>query len=344
MVKSRALEERLIKIHKKGKAFFWIGGPGEEAFGVPLGLLVHKGKGLSYDWLHLHYRATSTLVAMGMPMIEAVRLIMNKSTDSSTGGRNFSSHYSIPKWNVLPVTSPIEVQYVIAIGTAWVQKREREREKRKGIEKEERGKEEEGKKGREEKKFFKQPITIVTGGDAGTHEGDFASSLIWSNRKGNELPLLITVQNNMWGISTPYEEQHSEDSIGDRAKAFKIRSSKVSGNDPIEYYIRLKEEMDYVRKTGRPAFFEAQVSRLYGHSSSSGASFVKNELDGLKDFENFLLKEKVLTEKEVTTVWKSFEEEGVQAENKVEGEPYPHQESLWDHSYTKGENADWRFF
>ena len=45
MVKSRILEERLIKIYKAGEAFFWIGGPGEEAFGVPLGLLVHKGQG-----------------------------------------------------------------------------------------------------------------------------------------------------------------------------------------------------------------------------------------------------------------------------------------------------------
>ena len=45
MVKARVLEERMIKIYKMGDAYFWIGGPGEEAFGVPLGLLVNKGKG-----------------------------------------------------------------------------------------------------------------------------------------------------------------------------------------------------------------------------------------------------------------------------------------------------------
>jgi 2-oxoisovalerate dehydrogenase E1 component alpha subunit len=38
MVKSRVLEERVIKIYKAGEGYFWIGGPGEEAFGVPLGL------------------------------------------------------------------------------------------------------------------------------------------------------------------------------------------------------------------------------------------------------------------------------------------------------------------
>src|SRR6185312_368786 len=117
MVKSRVLEERLIKIYKAGEAFFWIGAPGEEAFGVPLGLLTKKGQGPQYDYLHLHYRATPTMIALGMPMIDSLRLMMNRVTDPSTGGRNFCNHYCFPKWNVVPVTSPIEVQYGMAIGT-----------------------------------------------------------------------------------------------------------------------------------------------------------------------------------------------------------------------------------
>src|SRR5882724_4213363 len=91
MVKSRVLEERLIKIYKMGDAFFWIGGPGEEAFGVPLGLQIEKGEGIDYDYLHLHYRCGPTLVAMGMPMIDSIRLIMNRATDKCTGGRNFAN-------------------------------------------------------------------------------------------------------------------------------------------------------------------------------------------------------------------------------------------------------------
>ena len=123
MVKSRVLEERLIKIYKTGEAFFWIGAPGEEAFGVPLGLLTKKGKGLANDYLHLHYRATPTLIAMGMDPEDSIRLIMNKEGDVCTGGRNFSNHYCFPNMNVTPVSSPIEIQYGIALGTARAQKR-----------------------------------------------------------------------------------------------------------------------------------------------------------------------------------------------------------------------------
>ncbi len=315
MVKSRVLEERMIKIYKMGQAYFWIGGPGEEGFGVPLGLLVNKGMGHEHDWLHLHYRCTPTLIAMGMPMIDAVRLIMNKATDPSTGGRNFSNHYCYPQWNVAPVTSPIEVQYSVAIGTAWAQKRE----KAKGV-------------------------TIVSGGDAGTAEGDFASCLVWASRPGNELPMLITVQNNRWGISTSYETQHGEKYIADRGKAFGIRTAVINGNDPIECYLKTQEELNYIKKTGKPVLAEYKVSRLYGHSSASGANLHEEEEDVLKTFEAQLLKSGVLKKATIQDVYKKYYDESLKAMKKVKDEADPTKESIWDHIYFDNENADWRKF
>ncbi len=315
MVKSRVLEERLIKIYKAGKAFFWIGAPGEEAFGVPLGLLVNKGQGPHHDYLHLHYRGTPTLVAMGMDPIDSIRMMLNKSTDPSTGGRNFSNHYCFPQWNVTPVSSPIEVQYSFAIGTAWAQ----HRRKAKGI-------------------------TIVTGGDAGTAEGDFASCLIWSTRPGNELPIYITVQNNKWGISTNYDSQHGEKFVSDRGKAFGMRTRVVNGNDPIESYLAMQEDFEYIRKTGKPVLAEFLVSRLYGHSSASGANFVGHEVDPVKAFEEKLLKNGVLKEAIAKELWTRFEEEFRAVAEKVEGEAPPNADSIWDHVYANQENADWRKF
>lgn len=315
MVKSRVLEERLIKIYRAGESFFWIGGPGEEAWGVPLGMLAKKGQGPEYDYLHLHYRCSPTLIAMGLEMVDSIRLMMNRSTDPNTGGRNFSNHFVIPKWNIAPVTSPLEVQYPIACGTAHVQKR-----------------------------TGKKAITIVTGGDAGTAEGDFASSLILASRKGQELPMLITVQNNKWGISTSYEGQHGETFIADRARGFNIKSQVINGNDPVEVYLTLKEEMEYIRKTGKPSFIEAMVSRLYGHSSASGANPVQNEIDPVKDFETKLLKAGLLKESEAKEIWAAFEAEGVRATEIARTEGVPTPESIWEHTYVGSENADWRKF
>jgi len=315
MVKSRVLEERLIKIYKVGESYFWIGAPGEEAWGVPLGLHVRKGQGLAYDWLHLHYRGTPTLIAMGLEMKDSIRLMMNRATDPSTGGRNFSNHYCFPKWNVAPVTSPIEVQYTIACGTAHAQKR-----------------------------FGKKAVSIVTGGDAGTAEGDFASSLILASRKGQELPMLITVQNNKWGISTSYEGQHGETHIADRAKAFNIKSLVINGNDPVESYLAVQEQMDYIRKTGKPAFIEAHVSRLFGHSSASGANLNTQEVDPVMSFQERVLSAGFISKDKVQSIWDKYEEEGVRATEQARTEPVPTAESVWDHTYVNNENADWRKF
>lgn len=315
MLKSRVLEERLIKIYKVGESFFWIGAPGEEAWGVPLGMLIKKGQGPQYDYLHLHYRATPTLIAMGMPMIESIRLMMNRSTDPSTGGRNFSNHYCFPKWNVAPISSPIEVQYLTAIGTAHVQRRTKT-----------------------------DALTVVTGGDAGTAEGDFASCLIWSSRPKAELPLLITVQNNSWGISTSYSEQHGEEQIADRGKAFGIRTRVINGNDPIETYIALQEEMHYIRKNRKPVLLEAYVSRLYGHSSATGASFIKNEVCCVEKFEQLLFKHDILKEKDAKAMRAQFEEEARLAQEQARLEPVPTAESVWENYFAGGENGDWRKF
>src|SRR3989442_6180533 len=123
MVRSRVMEERMIKMSKSGQGHFWIGGPGEEAFNVCLGLQVKKGQGPAYDYLHLHYGNSATLVAMGMPLIEGIRQMAMTATDTHSVGRNFSGHFACRAWNVMPVTSVIEVQYTMAPGTALVQKR-----------------------------------------------------------------------------------------------------------------------------------------------------------------------------------------------------------------------------
>jgi len=315
MVKSRALEERMIQIYKQGQAHFWIGGPGEEAFGVPLGLLVQKGKGFNYDWLHLHYRATSTLVAMGLSMKVAIRLIMNKATDQHTGGRNFSNHYCVPEWNVAPVTSVIGTQYTTSLGTARVQSQSPT-----------------------------SAITVVTGGDAGTAEGDFASCLVWASRPECPLPMLITVQNNQWGISTPWKGQHGEANIIDRGKAFNIDSVLINGNDPIESYVVLSDKMQYIRESRKPVLLEAIVSRLYGHSSASGANYVKKEPCCIDLLERKLQEWNFLTEDERKKTWDAFKEEAKKAQKEVGQEPDPKPESIWDHVYANNEPADWRYF
>ena len=315
MIKSRVTEERLIHIYKQGLGHFWIGSPGEEAFSIPLGLLLNKGQGIDKDWLYLHYRGLPTLIAMGLDMKSAFRTMFNTASDQNSGGRNFVNHYSIPQWNVAPVTSVIGVQYSMALGTAHAQKR---------------------KKGN-------KSLTLVTGGDAGSHEADFATCLIWASRPQKELPLLITVQNNEWGISTSYHSQHGSKSISERAKAFQIENYLINGNDVLESYVTLKKAIESIRKNRKPVFIEAKVSRLYGHSSASGANYVE-ETCPIKIFENLLIQEKILNQKQIKEIVSHYQETAKAVQKEVMKEATPQGDSIWNHVYYQEEKADWRKF
>src|SRR5262245_29639441 len=304
MVRARVMEERMIKMSKSGEGYFWIGGPGEEAFNACLGLQVKKGEGPAYDYLHLHYRNSATLVAMGMPLLDGIRQMAMRITDPHSAGRNFPGHYACKACNVVPVTSVIEVQYVMAPGTALVQKRH-------------------GGDG----------ITIVTGGDAGTAEGDFASCLIWSSRPGNELPVLIIVTNNCWGISTAACTQHGEKQIIDRGKAFSIPGEVVDGNDPIASWHAIQRAMEYCRTKRKPCLLEAMVSRLYGHSSSSGALRVKNEVDCIELFEQKLLEKGVLDRVMIESIHEDAKAEAEAALEEATQEPKPRPEDVEKFTY-----------
>lgn len=305
MVRTRLLEERLITMYKQGDGYFWIGGPGEEALSVPLGLLVDKGQGLDHDYLHLHYRSSGTLLAMGADPIDTLRQMRNAATDPYSKGRNFTNHYSVRSWNVVPVTSPIAVQFPIALGTARAQ--------RAGT----------GARG----------ITIVQGGDAGTAEGDFATALVWASRRGAELPLLMIIANNRFGISTPYVGQHAYDQIADRGKAFRIPTAVVDGNDPEASYAAIKLAIDYVRSERKPYLLEAIVSRLRGHSSASGGNFVQNEVDCLDRFERTLEERTLLTRTQIERLRETHSRELLEASRKVREEPQPAPASIWDHIF-----------
>jgi 2-oxoisovalerate dehydrogenase E1 component alpha subunit len=312
MVKARVLEERLIRMYKQNDGYFWIGGPGEEAFSIPLGMQVKKGKGLDYDFLHLHYRSSPIMLCLGADPIDSMRQMKNVATDPYSGGRNFANHYSKCDWNVVPVTSTIETQYATAIGTGIAQTK-------KGC----------------------TGITIVNGGDAGTAEGEFASSLVWASRPGFQLPILMIVTNNEFGISTPAATQHGETNIADRAKAFNIKSKVINGNDVEESYLAVQEAMEYVRKERKPYFIEARVSRLYGHSSASGANFVAGEEDSLITFENQLEAAGILTKQAMTDLREKYNAQMLEQSKQAKAEPMPTGDTIYDHTYYGQKGRYW---
>lgn len=307
MVRARVLEERLIKMSKGGDGFFWIGGPGEEAFNVPLGLQVKKGHGVKHDFLHLHYRSSAILLAMGARPIDSIRQMRSTATDPYSKGRNFVNHYAVPELNVVPVSPTIETQYATAIGTGIAQARAKT-----------------------------DAVTIVNGGDAGTAEGDFHSCLVWANRPALPLPILIVVVNNGWGISTKMETQHGERCIADWAKVFpEMPGRTVDGNDVAASWEALETAFAYVRENRRPYLLEARTSRLYGHSSSSGANRLQ-EPDCIELLEKALVDRGLAKADALKKTWERERAAIDAAHQQVKKEPFPAPETVWEDVFADG--------
>jgi len=307
MVRARVLEEQLIQLMRKGQGFFWTGGPGEEALNITLGKLLQKGIGPHFDYFHPHYRNTGVVLAMGAPMINSIRQMRNSETDPYTGGRNFVSHSVIPEWNVSPVTSPVGTQCLVGIGTALAQARARRDE-------------------------GARTLSVSVIGDATSASPDFASALIWSSRPKQKLPLLIVVSDNGEGISTPTATQLAV--IGKRAESFGIRCVKSDGIDAVKLWESLKGAFNYVRETGEPCVFEAKVSRLYGHSSSSGGNRVEGEPCPIEILEIFLRKQD-FTDSDFKNCRHEALLEFQEAAKASEGEGYPPSESIYRHIFSE---------
>jgi len=175
----------------------------------------------------------------------------------------------------------------------------------------------------------------VQGGDAGTAEGDFSTCLVWSSLPKRELPCLMIVANNHWGISTPASEQHSEKRIADRAAVFGIKNAQIDGNDAEVCYRELKRAMDYVRSERRPFLLEVMVSRLYGHSSASGANFVPEEVDCLSLFEKKLEERRILSRAQMDELRAKYTQQLLDASKRVREEPQPAGDTIYRHVFAE---------
>lgn len=152
---------------------------------------------------------------------------------------------------------------------------------------------------------------------------------------------MIIVANNEWGISTSASTQHGEKNIADRGKAFGIKTAVINGNDVVASDEAIRAAMDYVRQQRKPFLLEAKVSRLYGHSSASGAMPHTHEADPLTLFEQQLITAGQITTETAKATRERYEQEFRQMAEQVKTEPQPDPASIYDYTYWQQKGKTW---
>lgn len=182
-------------------------------------------------------------------------------------------------------------------------------------------------------------IVVCFFGDGATNEGSFHEALnlasVW------KVPVIFYAINNGYGISTSIKKSMNVDRIYKRAVAYNIPGKFIEdGNDVLAVYESFKEAVDYVRAGNGPVLIESVTYRWFGHSSSDpGAYRTKEEVeswkqkDPIKKFREYLLNEKVVTEKELEEVEKVSKDKIEEAVEFAKNSPFPELSTAFEDIY-----------
>lgn len=180
-------------------------------------------------------------------------------------------------------------------------------------------------------------ITVCFFGDGASNEGAFHESLnmasVWN------LPILFVCTNNYYGMSTHVSKSMNVDDISVRAKSYGIKGLALDGNDVANIYEETLKAKEYVKKNG-PMLMVLNTYRWMGHSKSDSQLYrTKEEVkewkkkDPIKRHKEFLLAEKILTEKQIIALDEQAKQDIAKAVEFAENSPEPKIENIFDDVY-----------
>jgi 2-oxoisovalerate dehydrogenase E1 component len=233
----RIEEQELVPARK---VLYQFSARGHDMAQVLLGLRLKDG-----DAACGYYRSRPLLLALGVPLADALGSGMGLAGGYSDG-RDIGVVFNYPNpggAHALPMCGGVGAQYTPAAG--WAQ----------AI-------------AYKQKVLNEGPpdaIALVLGGDASCATGGFWSALTIATTQ--QLPLLIYIEDNGYGISVPSEYQTpGKDIAANLANFSGLTIFNGDGTDPVEASSLIQDAVSHVRNKRAPALLRLTVPRLEGHS------------------------------------------------------------------------------
>jgi 2-oxoisovalerate dehydrogenase E1 component len=307
---ARRLDDREITLKRQNRIFFQISGAGHEAVQVAAGMVLHPG----HDWVYPYYRDRALCLMLGVTPYEMLLQAVGAASDPASGGRQMPSHWGAPKLNIVTSSSPTGTQFVQAVGCA-------------------------------EAGRYRQPdsgeLTLVTGGDGATSEGEFWESMNVACL--DRLPVLFLIEDNGYAISVPVACQTAGGNISPLLSGFpSLFRRETDGTDFFASYRALREAADYCRSGRGPALVHARVVRLYSHSLSDDERMYKTAAerkaesarDPVLNFPKLLVDEGILDRQSLQRIVHEIDEEIHEATQQALRQSPPARDSALVHLYS----------
>lgn len=294
-----------------GKAKFGITGDGKEVAQVAMARAFRKG-----DWRSGYYRDQTFMFALEISTIENyfAQLYADTEHDPFSGGRQMNSHYATPNidkdgnwiatkdtYNSSADYSSTGGQMARALGLALASKKYRE-----------------SKELSTSTPFSNEgnEVCFCTIGDASTSEGAFWETM---NAAGVlQVPLLVSVWDDGYGISVPVEYQTVKGSISEALAGFHPTAEKpgveihtVKGWDYLALRELYDELAEKVRTQHIPVLLHVQdLTQPQGHSTSGSHERYKSqerlrwerEYDCLVKMADWMINSEIATAQEINEI------------------------------------------
>jgi TPP-dependent pyruvate/acetoin dehydrogenase alpha subunit len=267
MLLNRRMETALENLYKQGKVVGGVYfGLGQEACSCASAYALRPE-----EWLGPMIRNQGSLLVRGFSARDIMMQYMAKA-GSPTKGRDASSHFGdINTRNVVAPISTLGDLIPVLAGVAL-------------------GARLQGKN-----------IAVMTYiGDGGQSTGVTYEGLNFAAVQ--RLGLVLLVENNLWGYSTPADMQFCVKDLAERAIAYGIPGVIVDGTDAAQVYDAAHEACERARRGEGPTLIEAKMMRMKGHAIHDAAEYVPKPLfeywrkrDPIVRLEKHLLENKHLT-------------------------------------------------
>lgn len=179
-------------------------------------------------------------------------------------------------------------------------------------------------------------VAVTFFGDAASEEGVVYESINFAMLK--KLPVIFVCENNLYSVFSSLSKRQAHDEIYRRFTGLDVPSFRVDGNNVINVYRTAKEAVERARRGVGPTFIECQTYRLRDHGgTSSGADIgyrAQEEVDAwaercpVKNFEQFLLKQKLITQSEIKKLTEVIDNEVMEAFKFARNSPFPKQDEV----------------
>jgi len=230
---ARALDERMWRLARAGRAHFAVPCSGHEAIGAGYAVAMRAG----VDWLAPHYRDLAALLALGMPPRDVMLCFFSRPSDPNARGRQPYAHFGSRALHVLSQQGPQPNHCSHGVGCAWGSKL-----------------------------LGDGSVTVIAFGDGGAQKGEAHESM--NVAAIHRLPCVFVVHRNGWTQSVKQSDEYATETLVARAAGYGIPGIAVDGSDVEAVYAAASDAYARARAGEGPTLIDAACVRFMPNTSN----------------------------------------------------------------------------